>query len=199
MKKAIWVVAVDNYRPEVCSKTFPTIMEYAKDIGASFNIISKRRWASQPTYEKLQVHHLGAKNDFNIVMDADMALPKGMFNVFERVSDNVVSSWMAYDASQHYPLDEYFYRDGRQLGVVFSFVVVPSSCMDVLTPFRDEELPMMESRLKRPFMIDEYCLSRNMAKFGIKHSGILTGEEFESPPMQHLNSSSGNDSHTVVR
>lgn len=198
MKKAIWVVAVDNYRPDICTKTFPTISAYAKKIGASFDVIRKRRWNTQPTYEKLQVAHLGSKNDFNMIIDADIELPEDMFDVLSRVRDDRVSSWMTYDASEQFPLDEYFYRDGRKLGVVTSFIVVPKACMDALTPFDDRELPKRVSIIKRPFILDEYCISRNMARFGIKHSGILTEEEFNSPPMRHWNAASGPNSHTVV-
>lgn len=191
MSKAIWVVNVDGYRPDVCKVTFPTIKAYADKIQASFNVITERRWAMSAPYEKMQVHKLGENNDWNIIIDADMYIHESMWDVTRNLALNCVSAWMCYDASNEFPEDIYFYRDQRKLGISTNFLFVPKACHDVLTPFSDEELPNI--KIRRPFILDEYCVSRNMAKFGLKHSGILS--DLAHPPFKHLNLTSGHQSH----
>lgn len=194
MKKAIWVVAVDNYQPDVCKLTLPTIEGYAKRIGATFNVITKRRWPDAPApYEKLQVHELGEGNDWNIIIDADMFVFESMGDPTGVVPDSMIASWMCYDASDLFPMDVYFYRDRRKMGVSTNFLFVPKACHDALIPFPDSELKERTASIKRSFIVDEYCISRNVAKYGLKHSGILA--DLTRPPFKHYNATSGHDSH----
>jgi hypothetical protein len=199
MDKAIWVVKVDGYRPDICEKTLPTVERYAKRIGASFNLIEKRRWPqASPPYEKLQAYYLGEGKEWNVVIDADMLVEDGMYDVTQILPPNRVACWMAYEADKNFPSDDYFFRDGRNLGVSSNFLVVPRACHDVLTPFPDDELPSFQGRIKRPFIVDEYCISRNMARFGIKHSGILLPSFMANPPFRHFYVNSGEDSSVEI-
>jgi len=194
MTKSIWVVIVDNYQPEVCKQTLPTIEKYADKIGAKLNIISKRKWpeATAP-YEKLQVYELGKGYDWNIVVDADLLIEDTMHDPTTMVPDQTVATWMCYDPAPYFPCDEYYYRDGRHIGASFNFLFVPRACHDALMPFPNEEIKSRMAALKRPFMLDEYCLSRNIARYGLKFCGILS--DLQNPPFKHLNATSGHDSH----
>jgi hypothetical protein len=194
MAKVIWAVRVNNYQPELCKVTFPTIEAYAKRIGAEFRAITERRWPSaSPAYEKLQAFYLGAGNDWNIILDADILVKDGMHDVTAAVPPDHVASWMCYDPAHEFPPDEYFYRDGRRIGVATSFLAVPAACHDALTPFPDDEIEARKGSIKRPFIMDEYCVSRNVARYGLKYCGILS--DLEHPPFSHLNATSGHDSH----
>ncbi len=197
MKKAIWVVAVDNYKPEICKETFPSIEKYAKKIDAEFNVITERRWPSATApYEKLQVHELGKNNDWNIVIDADMLIDDSMDDITLRLPDYVVGAWMHYDPSFYFPNDDYYFRDGRCIGASFNFLFVPHRCHDALIPFPDDEIESRMASIKSPFMLDEYCLSRNIARYGLKFSGII--EDLDNPPFKHYNVTSGHNSHTPI-
>jgi hypothetical protein len=86
---------------------------------------------------------------------------------------------MAYTASMIFPADEYFLRDGRNIGLVTNFVITSRMTRDLWTPFSEdagEILPRLrpnEQYPHRPHLVDEYCLSRNLARFGLKYSGIV--------------------------
>ena len=199
MTKKVWVVTVDGYRPDICAKTLPKIQAYADRIGASFWQITDRRWAgAPPPYEKLQVFYLGGGIDWNIIIDADMLIEDGMYDVTQVLAPDRVASWMAYSADANFPKDDYFFRDGRNLGVSSNFLCVPKACHDVLTPFPDSERLSFQERIKRPFIVDEYCISRNMARFGIKHSGILLPSFMENPPFKHFYVHSGEGSSVEI-
>ena len=192
MNKALWIVTVDNYQPDLCQLTLPNLEAYAKRIGAEFHVIKDRAWPLvSPTYEKLQVHKLGKDYDWNLILDADMFVDDTMSDPTTIVPDTMVASWMCYDAAVQFPCDAYFYRDARKLGVSTSFIVVPKSCHDALTPFDGDEVERAAS-IKRPFILDEYCVSRNVARYGLKYCGILS--DLQNPPFRHLNSTSGHDS-----
>src|SRR3989344_5319340 len=56
-RKAVFTVVVDNYMPELCAKTLPTIRAYADKIGAEHIIISERKYPDfPPTYARSQNH-----------------------------------------------------------------------------------------------------------------------------------------------
>lgn len=185
MKKSIWTVAVDDYRPDICGITLPAMEKYAERIGADFRVIRSRRWPQCPApYEKLQIYDLGKDNDWNIVLDADMLIGDDMGDPTMEVPDNMVASWMCFEIPEHFPCNKYFYRDGRCLGIATNFLVFPMSCHDILTPFADDELDAKMAELKRPFILDEYCVSINAAKFGLKYCGIL--KDLANPPFKHL-------------
>jgi len=192
MKKSIWVVTVDNYQPELCKITLPNLEAYAKRIGAEFNVIKNRKWPSvSPTYEKLQVHELGKDSDWNIILDADMVIDDQMNDPTTVIPPTMIASWMCYEASVQFPSDKYFCRNGRNLGVSTNFIVVPHVCHDALTPFEESDLES-RTKIRRPFILDEYCVSRNVAKYGLKYCGILS--DLENPPFRHLNYTSGKSS-----
>lgn len=195
MKKSIWVVIVDNYNPPICKFTLPTIEAYSKRIGAEFNLIKDRVWPNMPApYEKLQVHKLGKDSDWNIIIDADMFIHETMPDPTTIMNDFYIGSWMAYDADAQFPCDNYFYRDHRRLGVSTNFLFVPKACHDAFIPFDEAELEDRLKSIKRQFILDEYCISRNVAKYGLKHCGIL--KDLAKPPFKHFNSTSGHESHT---
>jgi hypothetical protein len=195
MSKSVWAVLVGNYQPELCKITIPSIRSYAERIGASFRLITERKWPNAaPPYEKLQAYSLGEGNDWNIIVDADIMIEDRMHDITKVIPGTHVASWMCYDPAKEFPADEYFYRDGRRIGVATSFLAVPRACRDALTPFGDDELEAVIASIRRPFIVDEYCVSRNVARYGLKYCGILS--DLDNPPFRHLNATSGHDSHT---
>ena len=191
MKKAIWVVNIDNYLPELCKITLPTIKNYAKKIGADFNLITERKFSDfPPTYEKLQVHELGKSYDWNILIDADMLIHRDMYDPTEHVFLFSVGFWMEYQADLLFEADQYFIRDGRKLGMASNFMVVSKFCHDVWTPLELDAKTAL-TKTKRAFIIDEYCISRNIAKFGLRYMSILNNPE-DGNLFYHLNVNTDN-------
>jgi hypothetical protein len=176
--KCLYTVCVDNYLPELMRYTLPNLEGFAKKIGADFKIIDSRKYPEFPaTYEKMQIHELGAGYQWNILVDADCMFFPGMFDPTRVIPFDHVGFQEQFNASLLFQPDAYFYRDGRKLGVATNFCVVPISCHDVWTPL---EMSWEEARekTKREFIIDEFCISRNIARYGLKYTGILdTGFE----------------------
>lgn len=187
MKKRLFVVNINNYMPEVCSLTMPTINEYAKKIGAEVTIISERRYANVSiTYEKTQIHALGAGNDWNVLIDADIAIGKDFPDVTAIIPPTHVGVHMAYKASRYFPCDVYFKRDARDVAIASDVMVASRTCHDVWTPLEGDPASY---QIGRPFILDEYCFSRNLAKFGLKFGGVVPDESM----IFHLNHGSSTE------
>jgi hypothetical protein len=181
MKKCLFVVNINNYMPEVCTLTMPTIEKYARKIGAEVKVISERIYANvSVTYEKAQIHALGADNNWNVLIDADIAIGNGFPDVTAIVPPTRVGVHMAYTASQHFPCDMYFKRDARDVAIASDIMAVPHACHDVWTPLEGDPASY---QIRRPFILDEYCFSRNLAKFGLKFCGVVPDESM----IFHLN------------
>jgi len=170
----IYTFVIDNYFPELCELTIPNIKRYANKIGADFVKVTERKFPTfPPTYEKIQVHELGKNNEWNILIDADFLIHPNTPDVRTVTPKDRVGFDWSYDANTCLNVnDSYFKRDGRNLGVVTSFVVSHSIVHDFWTPLEfgfDEA----KKKIKHDHIIDEYCVSRNLAKFGLKHIGLF--------------------------
>jgi len=173
--KTVWTVVVDDYFPQLCEITLPNIEAYAKRIGADFKVITERRYPDfPPTYEKVQVFERGIESDWNILIDADMLISPTFWDVTAVVPPDHVGMYMQFNCSTLFPVedDPYFRRDGRRLGVASNFLVVPEDCFEFWTPLNKPASRVLP-KLKRQFIVDEYCFSRNVAKFGLKTCGII--------------------------
>lgn len=59
MKKALWVLNVDNYSPDITVITYPLLKAYAKKIRAEFCEITTRKYPAWPVVcEKMQIYDL---------------------------------------------------------------------------------------------------------------------------------------------
>ena len=170
--KALFIVRVNDYFPELCEITIPRIREYAKRIGAEFIEITERKYSDfPPTYEKMQVYDLGKDYDWCILSDVDNMIHPNCIDFTTWLDSAYVGYFSGFEADTMFEVDKYFKRDRRNLGIASGFVVTSSLTHDLWTPleFSWEEA---RKRTKREFIIDEYCLSRNMAKFGLKFTGL---------------------------
>lgn len=171
MKKEIFVVRVDDYFPALCDITLPTIERYANKIGAKFTIIAERKFPEfPPTYEKMQVYDLGRDNDWNILLDCDMAI-NDMYDVTEIVTEGHVGVWMDYDPRLTIEYDDVIPLDGSVPIVATNFVASRREHHEIWKPLQ-MSYEEAASRMKRLFVIDEYCVSRNIISMKIPISGL---------------------------
>ena len=169
-KRTIHVVIIDNYFPELCELTLPTIDYWAKKIGARVNLITKRMWPTWPIlYEKLQVYYDGADSDWNILLDADMLVhpsTQDPLNTF--IHPIQVAAKDAYHADTQLVMDDYFFRDGRNIGLSTCAVFASRINHDLWTPLdMTSQEACSKIKIKR-MIVDEYCISRNFARYGLK-------------------------------
>jgi hypothetical protein len=180
-QKTIYLLNIGDYAPEICELTYPTIYAYAAKCGAGITEIRERKFHEWPlTYEKLQIGTLAreAGDDWAIYIDSDTLVHPELPDITELVpSDHVCHNAVDF-APIRWRYDKYFRRDGRNIGSANWFAAASEWCFDLWTPIHDmtpEEaigritLSAAERRLMKPeHLIDDYALSRNIARFGLK-------------------------------
>jgi hypothetical protein len=181
MKKAVFTLNVDDYSPEVCALTYPLLRDYASRIGADFVIISERKYPSFPVvYEKLQIHELGEEYDWSIFFDSDALVHPDLFDVTEVIHKDTVMQNSQDMAANRFAYDDYFRRDGRHIGACNWFTVASNWCLDLWRPLDNLTLDQAVARIhtvmqekkagiEEAHLIDDFVLSRNIARFGLKH------------------------------
>jgi len=199
MKKCIHIVDIgENYLPELRKLTLPTITQYAEKIKAEINFIKERKYPKWPiVYEKMQVHNYGKDYDWNILLDIDYIITPRMYDVTKTYSADTVSFSHSYPATSQLKSDYYFLRDGRNVGIAANFVVTSKWTHDLWEPL---ELKLEDAlqRVIRHHVIDEYCLSRNLAKYGLKYAGIAPTPDTQKLFL-HLGAESEDENESVKK
>jgi hypothetical protein len=182
MKKTVYTLCVDGYAPGITELTFPLMKRYAYKIGAEFHVITERRFPDWPvTYEKLQIYELGqeAGNDWNIFFDADTLVNPMMMDITEHMSKDTVMHNAVDCASNRWTYDRFFRRDGRHVSSCNWFAIASDWCIELWKPLDDLTLAQALSNINpipqeemggihAEHLIDDYTLSRNIAKYGFK-------------------------------
>ena len=181
MNKTVYLLNIGNYAPEITALTYPGIRAWAEKIGANVHVITERKFPEWPvTYEKLQIHELAqAKGDnWAIYIDSDALVHPELPDMTELLPRDTIAHNAIDFAPLRWTYDDYFRRDGRNIGSANWFAVASSWCFDLWRPLDDltAEAAMenihptvAESKIMKPeHLIDDYALSRNIAKFGLK-------------------------------
>jgi hypothetical protein len=173
MKKIIHVVNINDFFPELFAMTFPTVQSYAQRNGYEINLITKRKFPDfHINYEKMQVWEDGKDADINLLVDADVLIHPGFPDVMNIVPQHHIGFNDNYHASSKFHTNHYFLRDGRDVGIASNFVVSYRSTHDVWEPLTITASQGRRITFVREGDIDEYCLSHNMAKYGLRYTGI---------------------------
>ena len=185
IQKTIWTLNVDNYAPEITALTYPLIQHYAHKIGADFRTITERKFPDWPVvYEKLQIHELGKDNDWNIYIDSDAVVHPDMFDPTDHMDKDTIAHNGNDMAGNRWRYDRFFRRDGRHFGSCNWFTVGSDWCIDLWKPLDDlthEEAvanifpavsEVNSGCITSEHLIDDYTLSRNIAKYGLKFTTV---------------------------
>lgn len=175
--KCVHVLATKEYAPELCAVTLPTIQAYADRIGADFNLITERKFPDFPiNYERLQIYEAGKPYEWNLNIDADMVLGKNLPDITTGSPKDFVRVVMQYDINQYFNVEGniYFARDGRKAGLVDAFLMTSDWTHQIWEPLPGE-LEDYEGLFKddNPRRISEFCISQNLAKYGMKYTGAF--------------------------
>jgi hypothetical protein len=186
-KKTIYTLNINDYCPEIRELTYPLIKRYAHKIGAEFFEITERKWPDlPPVYEKFQIYDLGRehKNDWSLYVDADALIHPEFPDITSLLNkDTVCFHWKDF-APIRFRYDKYFLRDGRNIGEGNWFAIASDLCLDLWHPLDDitfeeavENIFPTQNELKtvvkRDHLIDDYLVSRNIARYGLKHCTML--------------------------
>lgn len=175
--KIIHTLNIDNYFPELTELTLPKIKEYCVKVGAELNIITERKYPDYPvTYEKLQIFEFGKDARWNALFDLDLLISKDAPDIFSGDPSRVYFQ-QSFPANSFFNIDKYFMRDGRNIGIAAYILVSSNLTHDLWEPL-NIDYNISKNFVRRQHIIDEYCLSRNLAKYGFKYSGIGNFEHF---------------------
>lgn len=170
--KNVFVLNIDNYRPDLCEYTLPTIRFWADKIGAKFNLITERQFPLWPiTYEKLQVHTLGLGADWNILVDADFLLHPDLPDFTSFLNPSVVGIHYGFDLRTMFKSNPVFELAEHNQAIAAGFVITSKLTHDLWKPL---EMPIQDAlaQTKREFIIDEYALTYNLCKNGYQFTGV---------------------------
>lgn len=197
-KKTLYTLNVNGYSREITSLTYPLIHRWAHKIGADVVEITERRFPGWPVvYEKLQIHRLARERggDWHIYVDSDALIhPETLdwtaFLPMDTVAHNGVDM-----ANIRWRYDDYFLRDGRNIGSCNWMTIASSWCLDLWHPLEDMTLeealdniyPTVNEQntvISRDHLLDDYVLSRNIARYGLKVKTLIDIQKalgFENP------------------
>lgn len=188
IKKTLYTLNINNYAPEICALSYPLMRAYARKIGADFRVLTMRKFPEWPVvYEKLQIHELAKEdsNDWSIFVDSDALINPEMFDVTEHLSKDTVCHNGRDMAGVRWKYDQYFRRDGRHFGSCNWFTVASDWCLDLWRPLDDLTLDQAVANInitmaernsgvcEASHLIDDYTLSRNIARFGLKTQTVI--------------------------
>lgn len=192
MRKILYTLNVDGYAPAITELTFPVMRYWAHKIGAEFVEIKERRYPGWPAaYEKLQIHRLARelKTDWNLYLDADALVHPETPDWTNFIPRDTVTHNGIDQASVRWRYDEYFWRDGRNIGSCNWNTIASSWCIDLWKPLDDLTLEQALDNIRPTVnetrcglidpahLLDDYVLSRNIARYGLKVQTLVTMEK----------------------
>lgn len=183
MKKTVYSLSVDNYAPQITAITFPLINRYAEKIGAEFAIITDRKYPDlPPVYEKVQLYELSKENDWTIYIDADTLVHPDFPDITTLLNKDTVCFHFKDFAPIRWRYNNYLLRDGRHIGACNWFTIASDWCSDLWHPLEEPFAEAVKNifptqdelntTVVRDHLIDDYLLSCNIARYGLKHAMI---------------------------
>lgn len=177
MKKALVTLDI-NYNKVITDITYPYMKKYAQKIGADFIIMNERKFPHlSANMEKFQLYEIGKDYDWTIFIDADALIHPNCPDLTELYKKDCV----IFNRYDYYPFrfqhNNYVRRDGRNIGATTWVCIFSDWTRHVWKPhddpnqFLDQINPM---DLEKNFgytpqhILDDYLVSRNIAKYGLK-------------------------------
>lgn len=183
MKKTVYTLNINNYAPEIMKITMPLMKRWAEKIDADFHVITERKFPDFPEpYEKFQIRELSKQhgNDWNIFFDADALIHPDFWDVTALLSKEMTASNGSDFVPTRFAPDIYFKRDARWFIGKGNWCLIASDwCTDIWEPL-DMTVKEAASRIypvawelagkiDSKHLIDDFAVSRNIAKYGLKH------------------------------
>lgn len=186
IKKTLYTLNINNYEPQITALTYPFMQHWADKIGAEFVVMKERKFPDWPiVVEKLQIYNLARErgDDWAIFLDSDALVNPEQFDITAHLSKDTVCFNGKDMNGVRYTMDEYFLRDGRGIGCCNWCAVASDWCLDLWHPpnISFEEAikrvhPTIGEHNSGMFndnhLVDDYLLSRNVSRFGLKHTTL---------------------------
>jgi hypothetical protein len=190
-RKTLYTLNIGPYAPEITALTYPLLTAWARRIGAEFVVIDEARFPTWPIcYEKLQIHERARErqDDWSIFLDSDALVHPDTPDFTRLIPRDTVAHNDVDMAALRWDYDEYFMRDGRHIGSGNWLAIASTWCLDLWRPLDDLNREEAVARIHPPafereagitpeHLLDDYVLSRNIARFGLKFTTIKTVQE----------------------
>lgn len=196
MKKLIATLCLNDWEPEITSRTFPLLKFYAKKIGADFWIINERKFLNDPIgYERFQIYDVADNYDWIIQIDADCVVHPDFPDLTSLVNKDTILINKPDHSTKRFLSDKYFMRDGRYISIGGFLTVTSDWCKDFwklpddltseeaikrVTPCQNEWNRWGNTVFDGEHLIVDYIWSRNVARYGLKYK---TFQDFFQPPL----------------
>jgi hypothetical protein len=188
------------YAPEISALTLPLMKSYADKIGADFCIIKERKFPNYPvTYEKFQVYGLTQQqqNDWTIFFDLDALIHPDFWDVTAVLDKSITASFGTDFTPIRFKPDKYFLRHGLFQGKGNWCGIFSDWCTDYYHPLDDLTLEEavanitptaqeLSTVITPSHLIDDYVVSRNISKYGLKHVLIPELEAQRKAPSGYI-------------
>jgi len=152
-----------------------------------FTITDRKYPLCSPVYEKLQIYHLQPDrgDDWSFYIDSDALVHPDFFDPTEFITKDIVMHNGNDLANNRWKYDDYFRRDGRHIGSCNWFTIGSNWCRDLWEPLPDHQSYIdalehiyptrseLNTIITREHLIDDYVLSRNIAKYGLHFKNII--------------------------
>ena len=185
-RKIVYTLDVESYAPEITALTRPWLEAWARRIGAELVVIGTRQFPDWPVvYEKLQIYTFAQElnADWNIYVDSDALIHPDTPDFTLLLPRDTVAHNDSDMAAIRWDYDRFFQRDGRNLGSGNWLAIASSWCIELWKPLDDLTCAEAVSRIHPTafearagvsphHLIDDYVLSRNIAKYGLKFQSV---------------------------
>jgi len=184
----IYTVRIGEYAPELMDLTWPLMCHWAAKIEARIEVIDTRIFEPWPiSFEKFQtpIRARDAHAEWAYTVDADALIHPDWFPVHEIIGKDTV----AHNGKDFNPIrwtqDKYFRRDGRHIGSCSWFTVSSDwtyedlwrfpeqTYQETLTAIHPTSGEMGSGLIPKEHLCDDYTLSRNIARFGLKYTTFI--------------------------
>ena len=186
MKKTLYTLVVDGYSQELTALTHPLLKRYADKMRADFFVITQRKWPMMPpVYEKFQIYDLARErgDERSLYIDSDALVHPDFYDISDYVPRDTVCHNGSDNAGNRWTYDEFFRRDGRHIGSCNWFTLCSDWTLDLWRQQDDLTYAEMLARIHPTLeelrtvitadhLIDDYILSRNIARYGLKFTTV---------------------------
>ena len=194
MKKLLVTLNIGDYDKEITELTFPYMRKYAKNIGADFHIITKRKFPDFPLMiEEFQMYEFSQTYDWIIFLDADCLInPKGI-DLTTLVDENRVIIAKYNSPTHHFYSKNIEGQYNLKYYAPFFFLVFHKSSRNCVKTYENpyeyykyinlnSTHPEMENYMRirthltekkiKDTLIDEFLLTLNLHRYNIKTASL---------------------------
>ena len=183
MRKALVTLNIGrSYLPEIYALTKPFMEIWARKIGAEFVEITDRQYPTIPivNYEKFQLQAITSQYDWTYFLDSDALVLPDTPDWAEQLNDKSKVIFSGVDnLLDRFAPSGYTRRSGSKVGAcTWNVICSDWTGPDLWTPPQDfaaacgKITPMWQEAKTgmcvRDHLIDDYQLSQNIARFGLK-------------------------------